>query len=108
MSHPTRAEGLVNTFIQDQINKIRHSVDDRQSRIAWQTVDELSGRKRASRAKLKAACQEERIQKWKEHFKNLLGNPTKVTHKPIQKITNRQLDIKPGQFTEEELDIVLK
>ena len=58
------------------------------------------------RAKLKAASQEDRIQKWKEHFKNLLGNFRKVTDKPIKKV-NSQLDIKLGQFMEEELNIVL-
>ena len=44
---------------------------------------------------------------WKEHFKNWLGNPPKVIDKPIKKINNNQLDIKLGQFTQEELDLVL-
>ena len=38
------------------------------------------------RVKLKAANQEERIQIWREHFKNLLGNSPKVTDKPIIKL----------------------
>ena len=67
----------------------------------WQTVNEMSKRKIASRAKLKAASQEERINLWKEHFKNLLGKSPKVTDKPITKIINNQLDIKLGQFTQE-------
>ena len=54
------------------------------------------------KAKLKAACLEERLQKWKEHF-NLLRNPPEVTGKPIKNIICL-LDIKLGQFTEEELD----
>ena len=54
------------------------------------------------------AAQEERIQKWKEHFKNQFGNSPKVNDKLIQKIINRQLDIKLGQFTEGKLDTVLK
>ena len=58
-------------FIQGQINKIRNSVEDRQSWTAWQTVNEG---KSTSRAKLKPASQEEWIQIWKEHFKNLLGS----------------------------------
>ena len=37
------------------------------------------------RGKLKAACREERLQKWKEYFKNMLGNPLEVIVKPIQK-----------------------
>ena len=57
-------------YMEDQINKIRHSVDDRQSRITRQTVNEVSKRKSATRAKLKAARQEERTHLWKEHFKN--------------------------------------
>ena len=64
-------------YIQDQINKIRNSVEDRLSRIAWQTINEVSKRKSASRAKLKASIQKERIQLWKEYFKNLLGKSSK-------------------------------
>ncbi len=44
---------------------------------------------------------------WNEDFKNLLGKSPKVTDKPIMKIINNQLDIKLGQFTQEELDVVL-
>ena len=38
------------------------------------------------RAKLKTASQEERHQKWKKHFKNLLGNPPEVIDEPIKKL----------------------
>ena len=53
-------------YILDQINKIRDLIEDRQSRIAWQTVNGVSGRKSISRAQLKAANQEEWIHMWKE------------------------------------------
>ena len=33
-----------------------------------------------------AASQEEILQKWKEHFKNLLGNHPEVTDKSIKKL----------------------
>ena len=56
---------LVNAYQKEQIeynqghiNKLRNSVDDRQSQIAWQTVKEVN-KKNTSRAKLKAASQEE-------------------------------------------------
>ena len=39
---------------------------------------------------------------------NLLGNPPKVTYKPTERIISKQLDIKPGPFTLEELDLVLR
>ena len=48
-------------YIQNQIDKIRDSVEDRQSRIAWQTINEVSRRKSTAKAKLKATNQQERI-----------------------------------------------
>ena len=95
-------------YIQNQIDKIRDSVEDRQSRIAWQTINEVSRRKSTAKAKLKAASQQERVKLWEQHFKNLLGNPPKITDEPITRIISKQLDIKLGPFTKEELNSVLK
>ena len=39
------------------IHKIRDSVEDRQSRIAWQTISKVSRRKSTTKAKLTAATQ---------------------------------------------------
>ena len=83
-------------------------MEDRQSRIAWQTINEVSRRKNTAKAKLKAANQQERIKLWKQHFENLLGNPPKITHEPITRIISKQLDIKLGPFTQEELDSDLR
>ena len=68
----------------------------------------MSRRKSTAKAKLKATSQQERIHLWKQYFENLLGNPLKVTHEPITRIISKQLDIKLGQFTQEELDSVLR
>ena len=95
-------------YIQNQIDKIRDSVEDRQSRIAWRTINEVSRRKSTAKAKLKAASQQERVELWEQHFKNLLGNPPKITDEPITRIISKQLDIKQGPFTKEELDSVLR
>ena len=90
-------------YIQGQIDKIKNSVEDRQSRIAWQIVNKVSKRKSTPRTKLKAVRQEQRHM-WKEHFKNLLRKSPKVTNKLITKIINNQLDIKIERFTQ----VVLK
>ena len=87
-------------YIQNQINKIRDSAEDWQSRITRQTVNEVSRRKSTTTAKLKATNQEERIHLWKQHFENLLGKPPKVMFEPITKIISNQLDIKLGQFSQ--------
>ena len=51
--------------IQNETNKIRDSVEDRLSKIARQTVNEVSRRKRIAKDKLKATSQKERIHFWK-------------------------------------------
>ena len=88
--------------IQNQIDKIRDSVEDRQSRIAWQMINEVSRRKSTVKAKMKATSQQDRIHQWKQYFENLLGNPLEVTHEPIMIILSKQLDIKLGLFIQEE------
>ena len=55
--------------------KIRDSVEDKQSWIASQTINEVSRRNSTAKAKLKTTNQQERIKLWKQHFQNLLGNP---------------------------------
>ena len=95
-------------YIQNQIDKIRDSVEQSKSRIVWQTINKVSRRKSTTKAKLKATNQQERIKLWKQHFKNLLGNPQNITHEPITRIISKQLDIKLGPFTQEELDLVLR
>ena len=75
-------------------------MEDRQSRIAWQTINKVSRRKSIAKAKLKAASQQERVKLSKHHLENLLGNPPKVTNEPITRIISKQLDIKLGPFTD--------
>ena len=93
-------------YIYNQIDKIRDSVEDRRSRIAWQMINEVTRRKSTAKAKLKATHQQDRIHLWKQDFENLLGNPLEVTHESVTRIISKQLDIKLGPFTHEELDSV--
>ena len=95
-------------YIQNQIYKIRGSVEDRQSRIAWQTINEVSRRKSTVKAKLKATSHQDRIHLWKQHLENILGNPPKVTHELITRIISKLLDIKLGPFIQEELDSAVR
>ena len=63
-------------YIQNQVDKIRDSGEDRQSRIAWQTINEISRRESAAKAKLKAANQQERIKLLKKAFRKSTRKPT--------------------------------
>ena len=46
-------------YIQNLIDKMRDSVEDRQYRIAWQMKNEVSKRKSTAEAKLKATSQQD-------------------------------------------------
>ena len=61
-------------------------VGDKQLQLAWQIVNEMSRWKSTTRAKLKTVSQEERLQKWREHFKNLLLKSLKTLLKKLLKI----------------------
>ena len=76
-------------YIQNQIDDIRDSVQDRPPRIAWQTVIEMSRRKSTAKAELKANSQQEQIHLWKQHFENLHENPPKLKHEPIMRIISK-------------------
>ena len=64
-------------------------------------------RKSTSSAKLQTASQEERIHKWKEHFKNLLWKIPESYGWIYQKINDNKLNTELGLFTQDGLDIVL-
>ena len=95
-------------YIQSQIYRIENASENKQSSLAWQTVNEITGRKKSTKAKIKASNQEERLKKWMNHFQNLLGKPPIVTDSTIENVIEHKLEIKPGPFNELELDLVLK
>ena len=94
-------------FVQSKINQIQQASANKQSAVAWQVINELSGRKSSNKSKIKAKNQEERLQKWKSQFEKLLGTEPKISDNPTETIINRELNIKKGNFTHKELDKVI-
>ena len=88
---------LINIWIRYWILQFYLQDNCIENELLYCTLNEVSRRKSTAKAKL-----------WKQHFENLLGNPPKVTHEPIIRIISKQLDIKLGPFTQEELDSVLR
>ena len=66
-------------------------------------MNEVSGRKKSNKAKLKENSEKERIKLWHDHFKELLGKPTSMsTNDDINERSDQyitKLDIKTGLFT---------
>ena len=71
-------------YIQSQIDRIENASENKQSSLAWQTVNEITGRKKSTKAKIKASNQEERLKKWMNHFQNLLGKSPIVSDSTIE------------------------
>ena len=95
-------------YIQSQIDRIENASENKQSSLAWQTVNEITGQKKSTKAKIKASNQEERLKKWMNHFQNLLGKSPILSDSTIEKVVKYDLKIKTGHFNELELDLVLK
>ena len=95
-------------YIQEKIEEISSAATNQKSSHAWKAVNEISGRKNTTKAKLKASSQDERIKLWKEHFENLLGKPPLTNEAVITPIFENELSIKKGAFTMDELRTVLK
>ena len=95
-------------YINSKIKEIEEAVDNKQSAIAWKIVNEISGRKKTNKAKLKAKDQNERIRNWEKHFKNIYGKTPQIIEKPTTKIVSKPLDIKTGRFDQKELNKALE
>ena len=95
-------------YLKGKIDEINNASVNHQSLEAWKTINEVSGRKTSNKAKLKASSEQERLKLWKEHFQSLLGSNTTDNDTQINQISERELDIKKGDFTLDELNIVLK
>ena len=50
-------------YIQSQIDRIENASENKQSSLAWQTVNEITGRKKSTKAKIKVSNQEESLTK---------------------------------------------
>ena len=94
--------------IQSQIDRIENASENKHSSLAWQTVNEITGRKKSIKAKIKTSNQEERLKKWMNHVQNLLGKSPIVSDSTIEKVIEHELEKKTGSFNELELDLVLK
>ena len=85
-------------YLQTKIDAIEKAACNKKSAVAWKTVNEISGRKSANSAKLKATSEEERLNLWKKHFEDLLGSPPKIKESTITPVVATILNIKTGPF----------
>lgn len=90
------------TFVEEKILEIEKAHLNQKARLAWDTVNEITGRKGTKKGQIRAESPEERVQLWKEHFKNLLGQPPVIDDHPVEKVFDT-LPVETNDFTEDEL-----
>ena len=75
-------------------------------------MNEVSGRKKSNKAKLKANYEKVRTKLWHDHFKELLGKPRSIsTNNDVNERSDQyitKLYIKTGLFTAYELTKAIK
>ena len=104
-------ESLVNSYDLEQKNYLNKKIyeiqmvaTNKKSALSWETINEISGRKKSNIYKLKAYNDNERINLWHKHFKDLLGKNIQSTiHIKNSDHTLNNLVIKIGHFTKEEV-----
>ena len=95
-------------YIQNKINEINNAVSNNKSALAWKAVNEVNGRKKSNKGKIKATSDIERIQKWNNHFSEILISTIEQPNSNINGNTESEykpemLDIETGLFKPEEL-----
>lgn len=99
----TAYEEELNSYVNGKINIITNAAENQLSRLAWETVNEITGRKNTPTGKIKADNPEERLKKWKVHFHKLLGQPPVIKEQEITRVIHETLPINTGDFTKDEL-----
>ena len=90
------------------INQVEMADNKRKHGESWQLINTITGRKSSKRGILKGNTKEERVNKWFEHFSNLLGKEHVLLEDPpeedLAKVLN-DIHINDDDFTLDELKV---
>ena len=97
-------------FIETQIHIIENASFSNKHALAWNVLNEVTGRKADSPPAKVEGSVEERKEKWKVYFEKLLGQPPKVSEDnfEISPVVDHTLPTEVGRFTLPELQKALK
>lgn len=98
------------TLQERELNNLVSKVDEQANtqnkmKESWQLINKITNRKSTKQGMIKGASKTERVNKWYDHFNNLLGKETETDPDEIfqpEPIFNN-LDIDDGDFTLDEV-----
>ena len=94
-------------YIQENVSIIEEAHQNQKTRLAWTTINEISGREKNSTGQRKAKSHKERVDVWKLHFHNLLRKHPVIDDAPVRKVFDI-LPIETNDFTMDELQRSIK
>lgn len=95
--------------INSAVNDINNDQGFGRLRKMWNLVHSISGKRSVNSSKIKGDTPEERVDKWKQHFKKLLGQPPDATTNfNLDDNILNGVDISDSNFTEEEYNTAVK
>ena len=93
-------------YINNKIAELNNAHINSQTKLVWQTVNEVTGRKKSKVSRLKGKTTQDRLKQWKDHFENLLGQKPTIVIAPTERIIKENLPISTENFSMEELEKV--
>ena len=97
-------------YINGKIADISQLHISKRHHAAWQTITEITGKRKKPTIRIKGGSREKRMKNWHDHFTNLLGKQSNLPNNislPKVKISNT-LKISTSVFTSQELGDVVK
>ena len=79
------------SYARGKIDEIENAAEHQKFKLVWETVNEFTGRKSVNVGKRTAKSPEDCVQRWKDDFVNLLGQPPVITSKPTRPVFQQTL-----------------
>jgi exonuclease III len=90
--------------ITEAINELNAHDQNKRHTMVWKCVNSITGRKERSKVKIVADTDSEKARLLKDHFENLLNNPSpNLTLAPLTTLTHPTASIDTSNFTPKEL-----
>ena len=94
---------VIEEHLSSQLRKVEEAHVNCKHGESWSLINEITGRRSPAGGQLEGKSQQERVQNWYNHFKNLLGSPPDIDDEDEAIPTVfEKLNIKEGPFDYEE------
>ena len=80
--------------MKNKIAELNNAHANKKSKVVWQIAIEISNKKKSKCSILKGKSKQDRLNQWKNHFSNLLGQAPSVINIPTKRMIDLEVHIK--------------